>query len=229
MRQHGEIEKDEEPHHLPGGILAQCKLKHAGRGHHETQQQRVLPDFGGQLDEHRKQANQDEADPAHGGPQKPGEPAEKYPAEDCARDHRRQAKEQLRRSQLPPHVQEQNQQGRMSQSKTRLVSLRQRGFVRGQKVHGLVEIEKGAGGFPEAEKKRQRQHQAREAIFPCRTFSHGAAIMIPAGASNVGASVPLVRWCRKSLKIKINGGGRGRPTPHGRRPSLTLFPMAFIL
>ena len=58
-------------------------------------------------------------------------------------------------SQTPLQVQEQNQQGRMSQSETRLVSLRQRGFVGGQKVHGLVEIEEGAGGFPEAEKKCQ--------------------------------------------------------------------------
>ena len=96
-----------------------------------------------------------------------------YPAEDRARDHRRQAKEQLRRSQLSPNVQEQNQQRRMSQRKTRLVGLRQRGFVRRQKVHGLVEVEKCPGGFPEAKKKGQQQHQAREAIFPCRTFSHG--------------------------------------------------------
>ncbi len=39
----------------------------------------------------------------------------------------------------------------MSQGKTCLVSLGQRGFVRGQEMHGLVEIEKGAGGFPETE------------------------------------------------------------------------------
>ncbi len=49
--------------------------------------QRVLADFGGQLDEHREQAHQNEADPAHRGTQKPGQPAKKYPAEDRARDH----------------------------------------------------------------------------------------------------------------------------------------------
>ena len=116
MSQHGEIEKEEKADHLSGGIFGQCQLKHVSRSHHEAQQQWVLADFGRQLNEHRKQAYQNEANPAHRRAQKPGQPAEEYPAENRAGNHRRQAKKQLRGSQASPHMQQQNQQWRMSQS-----------------------------------------------------------------------------------------------------------------
>ena len=50
----------------------------------------------------------------------------------------------------------------MSQSETRPVGIRPREFVGGQEVHGLVEIEERAGGFPETEQERQQQHEARD-------------------------------------------------------------------
>ena len=48
----------------------------------------------------------------------------------------------------------------MSQIETCLVRLQQRGFVGGQKVHGLVQIKKRPRGLPQSQQERQQQDAA---------------------------------------------------------------------
>src|SRR4029079_5826880 len=70
------------------------------------------------------------------------------------------------------------------------------------------------------EVKRPEAAPGPRSDFPVQKFQSWAAIMIPAGASNVGASVPLVRWWRKKLEDQNQRRRARAPALHDRRPFL---------